>query len=60
MATTMAMTVKETRIQDMWAVNIYVDNQAAIRAAAEPGRQSGQYLLKEVVQGIDKPREAGI
>ena len=49
MATTMAMTIKETQIQNMWAVNIYVDNQAAIQAAANPGQQSGQYLLKDIV-----------
>ncbi len=60
MATAMTMTIKETRGQNMWAVNIYVDNQAAIRASANPGRQSGQYLLREVVQGIDRLREAGV
>ena len=60
MATAMTMTIKETQIQNLWAVNIYVDNQAAIRASANPGRQSGQYLLKEIVQGIDRLRGAGI
>ena len=60
MATSMAMTIKETRNKDIWAVNIYVDNQAAIQAAADPRRQSGQYLLKEVVQGINTLQEAGI
>ena len=60
MTTTMTMTIKETQIQNMWAVNIYVDNQAAIRAVANSGQQSGQYLLRDIVQGIDKLREAGI
>ncbi|KAA6408881.1 MAG: hypothetical protein FRX48_07225 [Lasallia pustulata] len=36
MATAMTMTIKETQIQNLWAVNIYVDNQAAIRASANP------------------------
>ena len=60
MATDMTRTIKETRKQDLWAVNIYVDNQAAIQAVANPGRQSGQYLLREVVQGINRLREAGV
>ncbi|KAA6411285.1 MAG: hypothetical protein FRX48_04565 [Lasallia pustulata] len=60
MATAMTMTIKETQGQNLGVVNIYVDNQAAIRASANPGRQSGQYLLKEIVQGIDRLRGAGI
>ena len=60
MAIIMAMTIKKTQIQNMWAVNIYVDNQAAIQAAANSGQQSGQYLLKDIIQGIDKLQEAGI
>lgn len=60
MATNFALELKETQNRDLWAVNVYVDNQAAIRASANPGRQSGQYLLRDVVQGIDKLRDAGI
>ncbi|SLM33995.1 reverse transcriptase [Lasallia pustulata] len=60
MATAMTATIKETQGQNLWALNIYIDNQAAIRASANPGRQSGQYLLKEIVQGIDRLRGAGI
>ena len=60
MATNLALEVKEARNRNLWAVNVYVDNQAAIRASANPGRQSGQYLLRDVVQGIDKLRDAGI
>ncbi|KAA6409147.1 MAG: hypothetical protein FRX48_06700 [Lasallia pustulata] len=51
---------EETQRQNLWAVNIYVYNQAAIRASANLGRQSGQYLLKEIVQVIDRLRGAGI
>ena len=60
MATNLTLEVKEARNRNLWAVNVYVDNQAAIRASANPGQQSGQYLLRDVVQGIDKLRDAGI
>lgn len=53
MATGMARGAKETTDPDLWAVNIYTDNQAAIRSAAKPGAQSGQYLLQRIAKGVD-------
>lgn len=53
MATGMAKGAKETTDPDLWAVNIYTDNQAAIQSSAKPGTQSSQYLLQRIVKGID-------
>ena len=52
MATGMAKGAKETD-PNLWAVNIYTDNQAAIRSSTKPGTQSGQYLLRRIVEGVD-------
>lgn len=55
MATGIAKAVKMTE-PELWAVNIYTDNQAAIRSAAKPGTQSGQYLLRRIAKEVDELR----
>ncbi|RAH69443.1 ribonuclease H family protein [Aspergillus aculeatinus CBS 121060] len=40
-------------------VVVLTDNQAAIRACAEPRRQSGQAIIKRVVNRLDRMPEAG-
>lgn len=42
---------------DIWAVNIYSDNQAGIWAAEKPRTQSGHYLLQDLVRGLEDLRE---
>ncbi|KAI3054683.1 hypothetical protein CBS147353_11406 [Aspergillus niger] len=39
---------------------VFTDNQAALRAIQNPGRQSGQYLLEAVIAALDKAREGGL
>ncbi|GFF96867.1 hypothetical protein IFM47457_11104 [Aspergillus lentulus] len=39
---------------------VFTDNQAALRAIQNPGRQSGQYLLEAVIAALEKAREEGL
>lgn len=39
---------------------IFTDNQAALRALRNLGRQSGQYLLEAAIAAVDKARENGL
>ena len=38
---------------------IFTDNQASITSTAEPKTQSGQYILKRIVENIDQLRQRG-
>ena len=51
-ATDIAQEVK-ARQPTFWKINVYTDSQAAIRAVAQPGTQSGQYILKDIVKKVD-------
>ena len=53
MATDIAQEVK-ARQPTLWKLNIYTDSQAAIRAVAQPGTQSGQYILRDIVKKVDQ------
>ncbi len=59
MATSLARRARHND-PDIWAVNIYSDNQAGIQAAEKPETQSGQYLLRDLVKGLDDLREKNI
>jgi len=36
-------------------IHVFTDNQAAIKATAEPGRQSGQYILRRIISKLTRP-----
>ena len=57
-ATQMAVTLFEERIQEYTNVHIFTDNQSAIQAIETPKRQSGQYIVKSILDIIDKIHEA--
>jgi ribonuclease HI len=37
--------------------NIYADNQSAITAVLQPGQQSGQYILRNIYDNLEKIQE---
>ena len=57
-ATQMAITLFEERTQEYSNVHIFTDNQSAIQAIESPKQQSGQYIIKSILDIIDKIYEA--
>ena len=57
-ATRMAITLFKERIQEHSNVHIFTDNQSAIQAIESPKQQSGQYIIKSILDIIDKIYEA--
>src|SRR5436189_118572 len=54
----MAATLFEEKIQEYSNVHIFTDNQSAIQAIESPKQQSGQYIIKSILDKIDKIQEA--
>jgi ribonuclease HI len=42
------------------AITIFADNQAAIQSTGRPGTQSGQYILRRIVNSIDLLHRRGV
>ena len=53
----MAMRLFEEKIDEYSNVYIFVDSQPAIQAVASPKRQSGQYIIKKILDAIDRIHE---
>src|SRR5213083_8575 len=56
-ATKMSITLLEERIEEYSNVHIFTDNQSAIQAIESPKQQSGQYIIKSILDIIDKIHE---
>ena len=54
----MAVTLFEEKNDEHTNVYIFTDNQSAIQAIDSPKRQSGQYIIKEILDVIDRIHEA--
>ena len=54
----MAITLFEKKIQEYPNVYIFTDNQSAIQTIETPKQQSGQYIIKSILNKIDKIHEA--
>ena len=54
----MAIILFEEKIQEYSNVHIFTDNQSAIQAIESPKQQSGQYIIKSILDRIDKIQEA--
>src|SRR5437667_10957422 len=50
----MAVNLFEERIQEYSNVHIFTDNQPTIQAIESPKQQSGQYIIKSILDKIDK------
>ena len=57
MAMQMAITLFEGKISEYANVHIFTDSQAAIQAIESPKRQSGQYIIKRILDKIDSIHE---
>ena len=53
----MAIILFEEKIEEYTKIHIFTDNQSAIQAVDSPKRQSGQYIVKEILDTIDRIRE---
>ena len=53
----MATRLFEEKIDEYSNVYIFVDSQPAIQAVASPKRQSGQYIIKKILDAIDRIHE---
>jgi hypothetical protein len=58
MAIQMVITLFEKKIQEYPNVYIFIDNQFAIQTIETPKQQSGQYIIKSILDKIDKIHEA--
>src|SRR5437762_8794650 len=58
MAIQMAITLFEDKIQEYLNVYVVTDNQSAIQTIETPKKQSGQYIIKSLLDKIDKIHEA--
>jgi hypothetical protein len=54
----MAITLFEEKIQEYPNVYVFTDNQSAIQTIETPKQQSGQYIIKSILDKIDKIHEA--
>src|SRR5205814_3245542 len=54
----MAITLFEEKIQEYSNVHVFTDNQSAIQTIETPKQQSGQYIIKSILDKIDKIHEA--
>ena len=50
----MAVNFFEEKINEHNDTYIFTDNQSAIQAVESPKRQSGQYIIKEILDAIDR------
>ena len=50
----MAVTLFEQKIEEYKNAHIFIDSQPAIKAIEYPRRQSGQYIIQEVLNTIDR------
>ena len=57
MAIQMAITLFEEKIQEYPNVYVFTDNQSVIQTIGTP-KQSGQYIIKSILNRIDKIHEA--
>ena len=53
----MAIILFEEKIEEYTKIHIFTDNQSAIQAVDTPKRQSGQYIVKEILDIIDRIQE---
>jgi len=58
MAIQMAITLFEEKIQEYPNVYVFTDNQSMIQTIETPKQQSGQYVIKSILDRIDKIYEA--
>ncbi len=53
----MAVTLFEEKVNEYTNVYVFTYNQSAIQAVDSPKRQSGQYIIKEILDIIDRIHE---
>jgi ribonuclease HI len=53
-AVQMAVALVEEKVEEYANVYIFADNQAAIQAVGSPSRQSGQYIVEDIIDAIDR------
>ncbi len=58
MAIQMAITLFKEKIQEYPNVYVFTDNQSVIQTIETPKQQSGQYVIKSILDRIDKIYEA--
>ena len=50
----MTITLFEEKITEYRNVHVFTDNQSSIKAVEHPRHQSGQYIIKEILDSIDR------
>jgi len=53
-AVQMAVALFEEKIEEYANAYIFADNQAAIQAVGSPSRQSGQYIVEDILDTVDR------